>query len=71
MGLLAFYLSHGLAQVCEIELSHMGTNNESPDLVCEENMNKISMMKIPIIVLKNITVIPYFRSSTPAGPAWP
>ena len=49
----------------------MGKNKESPDLVCEKNMNKISMRKIPIIVLKIITVIPYFWSSTPGSPAWP
>ena len=57
--------------MCETKLSHMGKNKESPDLVCEKNMNKISMRKIPIIVLKIITVIPYFWSSTLGGPAWP
>ena len=33
-----FYLSHGLVQVCEIELSYMdmGKNNGNPDLVCEK-----------------------------------
>ena len=30
-----FYLSHGLARLCEIELSHMGKNNGYPYLVCK------------------------------------
>ena len=33
-----FYLSHGLVGVCEIEISHMGKNNENPDLVCQNKM---------------------------------
>ena len=32
--LFFYYLSHGLVQVCEVELSHMGKNNGNPDLVC-------------------------------------
>ena len=31
-----FYLSHGLVPVCEIELSHIGTNNGYSDLVCQK-----------------------------------
>ena len=34
--LFDFYLSLGLVWVCEIEKSHMGKNNENPDLVCEK-----------------------------------
>ena len=34
--LFILYLSHGLVQVCEIELSHMGTNNGNLNLVCEK-----------------------------------
>ena len=34
--LFVFYLSLGLVQVCDIELSHMGKNNENPYLVCEK-----------------------------------
>ena len=30
-----FYLSLGLVQVCEIEISQIGKNNGNPDLVCE------------------------------------
>ena len=32
---LVFYHSHWLVQVCGIELSCMGNNNENPDMVCE------------------------------------
>ena len=32
----SFYLSLGLVQVCEIELSHMGKNKGNPDQVCEK-----------------------------------
>ena len=28
--LFVFYLSHGLVQVCKIELSNMGKNKENP-----------------------------------------
>ena len=31
-----FYLFHGLVLVCEIELSHIGKNNENPNVVCEK-----------------------------------
>ena len=45
VGLFVYYLSQGLARVCEIELFHMGKNvkielfhmgknNGNPDLVC-------------------------------------
>ena len=30
------YLSYGLVQVCEIDLSHMSKNNGNSDLVCEK-----------------------------------
>ena len=29
------YLSRGLVQICEIELSHMGKNKGNPNLVCQ------------------------------------
>ena len=35
--LFVFYLSLGLAQVCEIEISHMGENNRNHDLLYENN----------------------------------
>ena len=34
-----FYLFHGLVQVCEIELSHVGKINGNPDLVCEKSLS--------------------------------
>ena len=42
-----FYLSHGLVQVCEIELSHLGKNNAKPDLVCE-NISSIFLTYISL-----------------------
>ena len=35
--LFVFYLSNGLARVCEIELSYIGKNKGNLDLVCENN----------------------------------
>ena len=35
---VCFYLSHGLVQVCEIELSHVGKNKGNPNLVWETKM---------------------------------
>ena len=44
MLLFDFYLSHGLVQVCEIELSQMGKNNGNPDLVCEKYIYHIEVI---------------------------
>ena len=48
--LLVFYLSHGLIQVCEIELSHMGKNNGNPNLVCENNISWVTSYTFTIAV---------------------
>ena len=53
--LFVFYLSHGLVQVCEIELSHMGKNNGNPDLVtCARKKipSQLNGAKVPFPKLK-------------------
>ena len=47
-----FYLLHGLERVCEIEISHMGKNNDNPDLVCKN-----------IVVVNAITKADFQQSS--------
>ena len=35
--LFLFFVSLGLALVCEIEISHMGKNNRNRDLLCKKS----------------------------------
>ena len=44
--LFGFHLSHRLVQVCEIEISHMGKNYGSPDLVCENIKSYIFSLQL-------------------------
>ena len=57
--LFIFYLSSGLARVCEIELSHMGKNNGNPDLVCENKHMHIVKL---LMFMQSYPVELYFES---------
>ena len=56
------YLSNGLVRACEIQLSHIGKNNGSPDLVCENvsvplmNVVRVSMCHMLVCDLYFITI---------------
>ena len=47
MRLLVFYLSLGLVRVCEIEMYHMGENNDNPNLVREKKFSHIFCTLVP------------------------
>ena len=55
MRLFVVYLSNGLVQVCEIELSHIGKSNGNPNLVCENNWSVIVAFPGPQVMKVNST----------------